>query len=469
VEKVSEILEEGKNYRISYDGENIIAQIKGGRMKFKNGLFIVAKAPSENKKVSVELVKFVIESFKDSPSLMKFALESESTMKLVKYLYAYYSKSRSSVEAYISVVKQFCEFLGKGPDEVISLCFSNNKRENSKNIKKLEEKAEEFLTEQEVRGLTRTTVVVNSAKLKTFFLANGIRINLGKRKGPRVTFKDRAPKPEEVQKLIDIAPLREKVIIAMLTTGGFRIGTLLKLKYKDVKEDLEAGRIPLHIHVPAEYNKGKVCDYDTFINEEAVHYLKLYLEQRREGTDKIPPEEINDESPLFRTNRKEVKPLDKKTVEKSLHSILKVAGLRSEISKRHEVRIHSLRKFFRTQLVSLGVPTEYVEYMMGHKLSTYSDISMKGIEFLRQIYASANLRIKQEKKASLTDVLKEIIRSRGEDPSKYLKSELIGGRAITSEEEEAEIYARAIWEMLRKQIVEEFIPTPELEKTFLKG
>jgi hypothetical protein len=236
-----------------------------------------------------------------------------------------------------------------------------------------------------------------------------------------------------------------------------------------VKEDLEAGRIPLHIHVPAEYNKGKVCDYDTFINEEAVHYLKLYLEQRREGTDKIPPEEINDESPLFRTNRKEVKPLDKKTVEKSLHSILKVAGLRSEPSKRHEVRIHSLRKFFRTQLVSLGVPTEYVEYIMGHKLSTYSDISMKGVEFLRQIYASANLRIKQEKKASLTDVLKEIIRSRGEDPSKYLKSELIGGRAITSEEEEAEIYARAIWEMLRKQIVEEFIPTPELEKTFLKG
>ncbi|MGB9758977.1 MAG: hypothetical protein ACP5KW_02950 [Thermoproteota archaeon] len=93
-------------------------------------------------------------------------------------------------------------------------------------------------------------------------------------------------------------------------------------------------------------------------------------------------------------------------------------------------------------MVALGVPAEYVEYMMGHKLSTYSDISMKGVEFLKQFYASANLRIKREKKA-IVKVLKEIIRSKGEDPSKYLKSELVGGRVITSEEE-AEIYARAI-------------------------
>ena len=51
-------------------------------------------------------------------------------------------------------------------------------------------------------------------------------------------------------------------------------------------------------------------------------------------------------------------------------------------------------------MVALGVPAEYVEYMMGHKLSTYSDISMKGVEFLKQIYASANFKDKTREKGN---------------------------------------------------------------------
>ncbi|HDD68886.1 MAG TPA: site-specific integrase [Candidatus Korarchaeota archaeon] len=228
------------------------------------------------------------------------------------------------------------------------------------------------------------------------------------------------------------------------------MGTLVKLKYKHVKEDLEAGRVPVHIHVEAEITKGKYCDYDTFINEEAAHYLKLYLEQRRKGTRRIPPEEIKDESPLFRTYEREVRPISPKTAEWVLRETMRRAGLSMKKGKRCEVRVHSLRKFFRTQMAALGVPSDYIEYMMGHKLSTYHDVRMKGIEFLRSVYAAANLRIFQKEKVTLADILKEIIKSRGEDPSKYLKEHIMAGKAILSEEEEAEVYARAIWEMLKR-------------------
>jgi len=175
------------------------------------------------------------------------------------------------------------------------------------------------------------------------------------------------------------------------------------------------------------------------------------LDERRRGTNKILPETITDESPLFRTYGREVKPLSYVQARKQLRKLFEKAGLdmpivRGSGRKRnfHELRPHSFRKFFKTQLTALGVPPDYIEYMMGHKIDAYQDVGMKGIEFLRTVYASANLRIFPKPKASLADVLKEIIRARGEDPSKYLKEEFIAGRTVITEEEEVEIYAKAV-------------------------
>ena len=107
--------------------------------------------------------------------------------------------------------------------------------------------------------------------------------------------------------MLDKAAVREAFIIAAIATGGFREGTFAKLKYRHVREDLEANRFPIHIHVEASITKGKYHDYDTFLNVEASKLLKIYIEGRRKGTIKMPPEELTDESPLIRnsTNGKE--------------------------------------------------------------------------------------------------------------------------------------------------------------------
>ncbi len=77
----------------------------------------------------------------------------------------------------------------------------------------------------------------------------------------------------------------------------------------------------------------------------------------------------------------------------------------------------------------------------------------QGIGFHRSIYTPANLRIRLEKKAALVDVPSEIIKPKGEDPGKYLKPEFMAGRTIVTEKDEAEIYARALWETLRKDMM----------------
>jgi len=89
----------------------------------------------------------------------------------------------------------------------------------------------------------------------------------------------------------------------MLALGGFREGTLVRLKYRHVKADLEKNITPIHIHVESDITKGKYHDYDTFIGKEAAASLREYIETRRLGSPdgKIPPEDINDESPLIRS------------------------------------------------------------------------------------------------------------------------------------------------------------------------
>ena len=64
---------------------------------------------------------------------------------------------------------------------------------------------------------------------------------------------------------------------------------------------------------------------------------------------------------------------------------------RKALGRRYELRAHSIRKFFQTQMDALGVQTDYIEYMMGHTISTYHDISMKGIEYLRGVYKVSGL------------------------------------------------------------------------------
>jgi len=77
--------------------------------------------------------------------------------------------------------------------------------------------------------------------VKALYHVNEVDVRLAYSLPGRVTNKDRAPKPEELQPLLEIGDLREKVIITMISLGDFREGTLVRLKYRHFREDLERG------------------------------------------------------------------------------------------------------------------------------------------------------------------------------------------------------------------------------------
>jgi site-specific recombinase XerD len=233
--------------------------------------------------------------------------------------------------------------------------------------------------------------------------------------------------------MLDIANLREKLIVSMLALGGFRQETLSKLQYRHVREDLENNRIPLHIHVEAEITKGKYHDYDTFLGPEAAQYLTLYIDQRRKGSDKIPPETLTDESPLIRDEtRNTPKNIGSKQVRKIVHQLyVKADLLRKPTGRMYDLRIHSLRKYFKTQLLALGVQSDYVDYMMGHTVDTYHDIQSLGIDRLRNAYAASGLAIRPKTQVSKIEALKEMIRAWGMNPEQVLTREALSDGAAT--------------------------------------
>jgi len=228
---------------------------------------------------------------------------------------------------------------------------------------------------------------------------------------------------------------------------------------------LSAGRIPLHVHVEAEIVKGKYGDYDTFLGAEAVQNLKLYMENRRKGSSdhRRPPEQLNDDSPLIRSETSHTpKDISTKQLRKIVHDLYGRAGLLKKAGGRmYELREHSLRKFFKTRLISCGVPESHVDYMMGHVTDTYNDIKSLGIEKLRQEYASSGLSIRPATQVTKIETIKEIIRAMGADPEKILTRETLtqGATVVLAPEDYQSHHLQILRQHVRELLQQETIKT----------
>lgn len=396
-------------------------------------------------------------------SLVPFAFENQSILGMAKWLHKNTSRGWHTICQYVYAISRFSSWAKRSPDDLIGACMHLDGLPNLKAIQEHENLLDNWTAGFEIDGLEPTTISCYVKGVKSLYATNKVPLNFRYRIGQRAP-KDRAPRPDELAELVYLTDLclRDRFIVACLALGGFREGTLVKLKYHHVKEDLERGIIPVHVHVEAGITKGKYGDYDTFIGKEAVDLLVAYLDSRRRGTPRlyIPPEKIQGNSPLIRTIREaQPKPLSETGVYHIVRRALQRAGKTQKAGRRYKLTLHSIRKFFRTQLAALGVDRDYIEFMMGHKVSTYHDIQMKGVEFLRNIYTASGLSIKPKTKVSKIEALKEIIRAWGMNPEEILTKKALSQPhrvyATPYERQENHVKAlrHALKEMMRKELL----------------
>jgi hypothetical protein len=276
---------------------------------------------------------------------------------------------------------------------------------------------------------------------------------------PRAVYRDRAPTQEEIAKLLDIATLREKCIVALTTLAGFREESLARLRYGDVREELEGGKVPMHIFVPASIVKGKYTSYDTFVGPEGVNFLRLYLDARTGGHIRhIKPETLRDDSPLVRDeapdygSADEARPIGPKQIYKLIHPLYFKANLLKPGQGHYSLRVHSLGKFFKTNLVAAGTPESYADFWMGHLRDTYNTIESKGIEFQRNLYAKAGLCLRPKIQQTAYDILAALAKQLGKDPAKVLVKDSFSEahRTVIEGKHTEQDYARIILERIRE-------------------
>jgi len=431
---------------------------------------LTLSVPDAQNAADEKLQRYIIDSLSwKMPSLVPFTFDNNSTLELAKHLLRHRTGSTGTLYQYIYGVHRFSQWINAQPDQLIKGCQDPEGDPNPKALAKYSRLLDDFVGNLQAESLAPGTVSNHVKGVKALFRVNRLKLELPYSLSKRAVYSDRAPTPEELQHILDIADLRLKVIVSMLALAGFRIGTLVKLQYRHVKRDLEKMTIPIHIHVEAEITKGKYHDYDTFIGQEAAEYLRAYLEIRRQGTKKIPPENIHDETPLIRNQQtKFAIPLTPAAIHKLIHDLYLKAGLiqAKPLGRRYDLRAHSIRKFFRTQMAALGVDRDYIEYMMGHTINTYHDIKMKGVEFLRGIYIASGLSIKPKTRVSKIDALKEIIRAWGMNPEEILTRQALTEPHRTvidrSQMEQSQIQQLSI--ALKQQLLKELRDNPN-EKT----
>lgn len=170
-----------------------------------------------------------------------------------------------------------------------------------------------------------------------------------------------------LERILQHTDVKGRAFFLVMESSGMRVGEALQIKFEDIDLTVE----PVPINLRQEYTKGQ-SKRTTFIGREAVKALKEWLSVR----DKYLVSSANRNKGLVGVGIGNLKPetddrifpFSPNTAEQMWVNAITNAGLLSvdKSTNRKGLRIHQLRKVFRSQL-ALGAPVDIVEMLMGHE------------------------------------------------------------------------------------------------------
>jgi hypothetical protein len=153
----------------------------------------------------------------------------------------------------------------------------------------------------------------------------------------RTNLKDRQITKDEINKITEKSPLREKAFFTIMRQSGLPPHTIKQLKITDVEKILQPNTpIPCKITLPHEKTP-------TFIGHEAVDSLKQYLQERTNPAQESLLFTIRN-NPNKQINTKDVS----RTFRRAAQSLKRANKITCEIrkGKPSELRLYSLKKFY---------------------------------------------------------------------------------------------------------------------------
>ena len=307
------------------------------------------------------------------------------------------SDSKDTENIYRKNLESFCEFIKISPNGIYEewkQCETNRNMQNF--VEKYKFLMVEYMDNLSKNGYAKMSILQRISSVKSFF--NYMDMPFSKTIKPKgiVTFHNRDIKIEELVKIIrHTKHVRDKAVFSMMAQSGLRPITISKLRYEHIKEDYEKETIPCRIIIPQGIAKGKYRGYYTFVGKDTIEFLKDYFETRKK---------LNDDSLLFTNLYKTNEAISRKSISREFHQIIMMLGLaKGEFNKPRDIRLYSLRKWFRNKTSSAGL--DYVHFWMGHTLPM-NDEHYRSFEDIEE---------QRKKYAEVMDNLKLFVRS--EEPS----------------------------------------------------
>ena len=220
------------------------------------------------------------------------------------------------------------------------------------------------------RKLAPATVSSYIAPIIHFYEMNSLSVHWKRLKKfkakSRAIVEDKPYTKEQIKKLVEAAPMRDKAMILLMASSGMRRGALSTIRLKDID------RIEKYHILKFRVYTNEQESYVTYCTPECTQYIDEYLRWRERLGEKFTPN-----TPLFRvkfdsiTQINRPKPISPFTITFIIHSLLDRTGVRvpgTNHKQRTELmQTHGFRKFFKTTGINAGVHPLYSEYLMGHK------------------------------------------------------------------------------------------------------
>jgi integrase len=241
---------------------------------------------------------------------------------------------------------------------------------------------------------------------------------------------DRAPTIDELRKILSVMGLRNKALFLTLASTGMRLIECLQLKVSDLHMESD----PPYVDVRTA-KTGIVRR--VYLTKECVDTLREYLSDRERNN-------IRSEW-LWPRKGDPDKFLRKVHAQQYWYSAIKKVGMDyKDSSGGYQLHIHSLRKFYRTQLERAGVSRTTISLWMGQvtglDLSYFRPSEPELIEewrkaepFLTIYKAESPEKIKNE---AVIEAIRRFAVMMGIDPMRIrIEKERELGRKLTEEEE----------------------------------
>jgi integrase len=186
---------------------------------------------------------------------------------------------------------------------------------------------------------------------------------------------DRIPTREEIRNILLNSNRKTRALVGLLATSGLRIGEAAALRIGNL--ELLSNKITL-MSSRTKSRRVRV----SFITDETAGFIREYLSKRIDSKDQW----------LFPSDVDPKQHVSPDALYMDVYRVLRKLGLLSRLdpdSKRNQLHPHSLRKFFFSKLIGVGVDRGIAEFFMGHSYNLDAAYLHMGDEQLQEFYMKA--------------------------------------------------------------------------------